>query len=172
MAVRIDLARLFGTALMLAMGIAALFLEAAPLGLAADARPSPDLVFLVVAYWSLRRPEAAGLLAVFALGLARDLLTDTPPGLGALSLVLASEYLKAMGPVLARWRFVAEWFIVVMALALALALQWLTVLLLLAHPPYLSDLGLQWLASVALYPVLALVLRWLFRIGWRKPEPA
>jgi rod shape-determining protein MreD len=129
-------------------------------------------VFLVVAYWSLRRPEAAGLLAVFALGLARDLLTDTPPGLGALSLVLASEYLKAMGPVLARWRFVAEWFIVVMALALALALQWLTVLLLLAHPPYLSDLGLQWLASVALYPVLALVLRWLFRIGWRKPEPA
>jgi rod shape-determining protein MreD len=172
MAVRIDLARLFGTALMLAMGIAALFLEAAPLGLAADAWPSPDLVFLVVAYWSLRRPEAAGLLAVFALGLARDLLTDTPPGLGALSLVLASEYLKAMGPVLARWRFVAEWFIVVMALALALALQWLTVLLLLAHPPYLSDLGLQWLASVALYPVLALVLRWLFRIGWRKPEPA
>lgn len=168
----IDLSRLFGIALMLAMGLAALFLEAAPMGLAADARPSPDLVFLVVAYWSVRRPEAAVLLAVFALGVTRDLLTDTPAGIGALSLVLAAEYLKAMAPVLARWRFIGEWVIVGMTLALTLALQWLTVLLLLAHPPYLSDLGLQWLASVALYPLLALVLRWLFRIGSQKPEPA
>jgi len=168
----IDIPRLFGIALMLAMGMAALFLEAAPLGLAADAQPSPDLVFLVVAYWSTRRPETAALLAVFALGLARDLLTDTPAGIGVLSLVLASEYLKTIGPVLARWRFVAEWFVVAVALALTLALQWLTVLVLLAHPPYLSDLGVLWLASVTLYPVLALVLRWLFRIGWHKPEPA
>lgn len=166
-----DPARLFGIAVMLAMGMAALFLEAAPLGLAADAQPSPDLVFLVVAYWSLRRPETAVLVAVFALALARDLLTDTPAGIGVLSLVLASEYLKAMAPALARWRFVAEWFVVAMTLLMVLALQWLTVLLLLAHPPYLSDLGHQWLASVALYPVLALVLRWLFRIGRRKPEP-
>jgi len=168
----LDIPRLMNIALMLAMGMAVLFLEAAPMGLAADARPSPDLVFLVVAYWSLRRPDVAVLIAVFALGLARDLLTDTPAGIGALSLVLAAEYLKMMAPLLARWRFVAEWFVVAMALLLTLALQWLSVLLLLAHPPYLSDLGWQWLASMALYPVLALVLRWLFRIGWRKPEPA
>lgn len=168
----LNLSRLVGIAAMLAMGAAALFLEAAPLGLAADARPSPDLVFLVIAFWSLRRPEIATLLAVYALGLARDLLTDTPAGIGALSLVLASGYLKSMGPVLARWRFVAEWFVVSMALLAVLALQWLTVLVLLAHPPYLYDLGLQWLISAAIYPVLVLVLGWLFRIGRRKPEAA
>ena len=52
--------------------------------------------------------------------------------------------------------------------ALVLLTQWLTVLVLLAHPPYLIDLGYQWLATMALYPMLALVFRWLFRIGWRK----
>jgi rod shape-determining protein MreD len=168
----LNLSRLAGITVMLSMGMAGLFLEAAPLGLSADARPSPDLVFLVVAFWSLRRPEVAALLAVYALGLARDLLTDTPVCIGALSLVLASGYLKSMGPVLARWRFVAEWFVVSMTLMIVLALQWLTVLVLLAHPPYLYDLGLQWLITVAIYPVLALVLSWLFRIGWRKPEAA
>jgi len=43
---------------------------------------------------------------------------------------------------------------------------------LLAHPPYLYDLALQWLISIAIYPMLVLVLSWLFRIGWRKPEAA
>jgi rod shape-determining protein MreD len=157
---------------MLLMGLAGLFLEAAPLGLAADARPSPDLVFLVVAFWSLRRPEIAALLAVYALGLTRDLLTDTPAGIGALTLLLASGYLKTMGPALARWRFVAEWFVVALTLLAVLVLQWLTVLVLLAHPPYLYDLGLQWLISMAIYPVQVLVLSWLFRIRWRKPEVA
>jgi len=166
-----DPSRLVGATLMLAMGLAAVFLEAAPLGLAAEARPSPDLVFLVVAYWSVRRPEAAFLIAVFALGLVRDLLTDTPAGIGVLALVATTEALKALSPALARRRFVAEWVVVALLLGLVLALQWLTVLLLLAHPPYLSDLGQQWLVGVALYPPLALVLRWLFRIGWRRPAP-
>lgn len=166
------LMRLLGMALLALMGLVAVYLEAAPLGLAADARPSPDLLFLVVAYWSVRRPGTAALPVVFGLGLMRDLLTDTPVGLGALSLVLAAEYLKAIGPALARWRFVAEWLIVGLTMAAMLLLQWLGVLLLLAHPPYLSDLGLQCLLSLALYPALALVLRWLFGISRRKPEPA
>ena len=120
----------------------------------------------------MRRPEAATLLAVFALGLARDLLTDTPVGIGALTLVAASEYLRLLSPVVARRGFAAEWAVAALFLALVLALQWLSVLLLLAHPPYLTDLGLQWMGSVALYPLLALVLRGLFRIGGRKLLPA
>ena len=166
----LEIPRLLRISLMLAMGLAAVILEAAPLGLAAEARPSPDLVFCVVAYWSVRRPEAAAMLAVFALGLIRDLLTDTPVGIGALSLVVASEYLKALSLALARRRFIAEWVVVALFLAFVLLGQWLLVLLMLAHPPYLSDLWSQWVISVALYPALALVWRWLFQIGWRKIE--
>ncbi|MFQ5566588.1 MAG: hypothetical protein ACE5EU_09520 [Paracoccaceae bacterium] len=164
--------RLIRIALMLALGLAAIFVEAAPLGLAADAYPSPDILFCVVAYWSVRRPEAAVLIAVFALGLARDLMTDAPVGAGVLTLVFASEFLKALGPGLSRRSFATEWLLLATVLALVLMAQWLIVLVLLAHPPYLTDLAYQWLATMALYPALAVVLRWLFRIGWRKGAPA
>jgi rod shape-determining protein MreD len=164
--------RLIRVALLLALGLAAIFVEAAPLGLAADAYPSPDILFCVVAYWSIRRPEAAVLIAVFALGLARDLMTDAPVGAGVLSLVFASEFLKALGHGLSRRSFATEWLLLATVLALVIAAQWLIVLILLVHPPYLTDLAHQWLATMVLYPVLALVFRWLFRIGWRKGEPA
>jgi rod shape-determining protein MreD len=162
-------ARLIIMALMLALGLLAIGLEAAPLGLAADAWPSPDILFCVVAYWSTRRPDAAVLPAVAGLGLIRDLITDAPAGAGLLTLVLASEFLKAVSPGLARRSFATEWALLAMVLALVILAQWLVVLLLLAHPPYLSDLGIQWLFTMALYPALALVFRWLFRVGWRKP---
>ena len=164
--------RLLRIALMGVLGLAAISVEAAPLGLSADAYPSPDILFCVVAYWSIRRPEAAVLIAVFALGLTRDLMTDAPVGAGVLTLVFAAEFLKALGPGLSRRGFATEWLLLGAVLALVIMAQWLIVLLLLAHPPYLTDLAYQWLATMALYPVLALVLRWLFRIGWRKGEPA
>jgi rod shape-determining protein MreD len=160
--------RLLRTGLMLALGLIAIFIEAAPVGLSADAFPSPDILFCIVAYWSTRRPGAAGLLAIFALGLARDLLTDAPVGAGALTLVAASEFLKTIGPGLSRRNFATEWLLLASVLAVVLAFQWLVVLILLAHPPYLVDLVHQWLATMALYPVLALIFRWLFRISWRK----
>lgn len=160
--------RLIRTALMMALGLIAIFVEAAPLGLSADARPSPDILFCIVAYWSTRRPGAAALLAIFALGLTRDLLTDTPVGAGALTLVLASEFLKTLGPGLARRRFTTELLLLGTVLAVILMSQWLVVLILLAHPPYLIDLAYQWMATMALYPALVLIFRWLFRVTWRK----
>jgi len=162
-------ARLIRITLLLALGLGAVAVEAAPLGLAADAWPSPDLLFCVVAYWSTRRPGSTPLPAVFALGLASDLLTDVPAGAGLLTLVLASEFLKTIGPALARRNFATEWAMVALVLAVMALAQWLIVLVLLAHPPYLTDLGAQWLTTVALYPALALMFRWLFGVGWRKP---
>jgi len=163
--------RLIRAALLLTLGLIAIFIEAAPLGLSADAFPSPDILFCVVAYWSIRRPGAASLLAIFALALARDLLTDAPVGAGALTLVIASEFLKTLGPGLSRRSFATEWLLLAIVLALVLLAQWLVVLALLAHPPYLTDLAYQWLATMALYPALALVFRWLFRVGWHKLPP-
>ena len=162
--------RLLRIAVMLVLGLIAIFIEAAPLGLSADAYPSPDILFCIVAYWSTRRPGTAVLVAVFTLGLARDLMTDAPVGAGVLTLVFASEFLKKLSQGLSRRGFATEWLLLATVLALVMLTQWLIVLILLAHPPYLTDLGYQWLATMALYPVLALVFRWLFRIRWRTGE--
>lgn len=161
-------ARIVNVAFVLGLSFLAVSIESAPLGLHADAWPSPDLVFCIVAYWSLRRPDAVPLIAVFALGLGRDLLTDAPVGGGALSLVFASETLKATARPLARRGIATEWLAVAGAFAAVLIAQWLMVLLVLAHPPYLVDLGRQWLITLALYPLLAGVFRWLFQI--RRPR--
>lgn len=163
-------ARLAHLAFVLALALVAVSIEAAPLGHAANAWPSPDLLFCIVAYWSLRRPEAVPLIAVFAAGLARDLLTGAPVGAGSLTLVLASEAFKAAARPLSRRGSGAEWVAVSAAFAVVLLAQWLMVLLVLAHPPYLIELARRWLLTVLLYPALYIVFRWLLRVRRRKAE--
>ena len=160
--------RLMRITLMMGLGLVAIFIEAAPLGLSADAYPSPDLLFCVVAYWSTRRPGSAVLIAIFGLGLTRDLMTDVPVGAGVLTLVIASEFLKSLSSGLSRRSFATEWLLLATVLAVVLATQWLIVVILLAHPPYLIDLAYQWLTTMLLYPVLTVVFRWFFQVGWRK----
>ena len=162
--------RWFRMALMATLAMCAIYAEAAPLGLGAGARPSPDLLLCVIAYWAVRRPGSTPMLLVFGLGLVRDLLTDLPVGAGALSLVLVAEALKRWRRALARSAFMLEWAVVALAALASTTLHWLLVVLMLAQPPYLFDLGLQCLYTAGAYPAIALIFRWLFRISWRKPE--
>lgn len=167
----LGLRRILRMALLVLLGLLAITLEAAPLGLGTAALPSPDLLYCLVAHWALRAPGAAPVLLVFSLGLARDLLTDLPVGLGALLLVFAAEALKAQRGTLARQPLVMEWLAVALgAAAMALAL-WLAVALTLAAPPSLALLAQQAGLTVAVYPLLTLALAW--PLGLRQArEPA
>ena len=161
--------RLLRAALFILLGLLAIVAEAAPLGHPAAAIPSPDLLFLVVAFFAIRRPGTGLMLVVFLLGLVRDLLTDAPVGAGALTLFLAAEGLRALSPTLRSASFATELLVVSAALAASLAVQWLLVVLTLLQPPPPVVLARQWALTIALYPVIALLLRWMFRIGWRRP---
>ena len=163
-------ARWFRMALMTVLAVLAIYVEAAPLGLSAEARPSPDLLLCVIAYWAIRRPGSTPMILVFTLGLVRDLLTDVPVGAGALSLVLIAEALKHWRRSLARTTFLLEWLVIGLAALASTILHWGLVVLTLGQPPYLIELGNQCLYTAAAYPAVALVFRWLFRISWRKPE--
>ena len=167
-----DAARIWRARLMLTLGVLAVYIEAAPLGIGPTAQPSPDLLLCVVVYWAAHRPGSTPLLAVFALGLVRDMLTDAPAGAGALSLVLAAEAVKAMQPRLARGSFLLEWLALGAAAFGTAAMMWLMVLLTLAQPPYLADIFHQCLYTILVYPVLAFAFRWGLRISPRRPEPA
>ena len=112
----------------------------------------------------LRVPSAAPLLLVFALGLARDLLTDLPVGLGALALVFAAEWLKARRFGLARQPFVFEWLAVALAAAAMGMALWLAVALSLAKPPFLSMLAEHYGATLAVYPLTVFLCGWVFGI--------
>jgi rod shape-determining protein MreD len=157
-------------ALLCILGPLAVAVEAAPLGLMPGAVPSPDLLACVVAAMALRRPRSAPLLLVWCLGLLRDLVTDVPPGAGALSLVLAAELLRRQGAAVGRRSLPVEWFRVAAVLLGMFALQYVLVLLSFAQPPYVMDMVRQWALTAALYPSAALVLRWVFGIRWQARE--
>ena len=161
--------RLIRILVLVCLGLGAIFVEAAPLGLSADAYPSPDLLFCIVAFWSTRRPYVTVLPAIFILGLTRDLITDAPVGAGLLTLVFASEFLKALSNGLARRSFVTEYLLIALVSGVMTLAQWGIVLVLLAHPPYLSDLIYQWAATMGAYLCIVTVLRWIFRMRWPKP---
>ncbi|GMG84109.1 hypothetical protein LNKW23_33230 [Paralimibaculum aggregatum] len=152
-------------------GLLAVTLEAAPLGLSPAAVTSPDLVFCIVAHWALRVPGAAPVLLVFALGLARDLLTDLPVGLGALGLVFAAEWLKTRRALLARQPFVLEWLAVAAAAAAMAAALWLAVLLSLAQPPFAAALARHTAATILVYPLVTACLGWVLGIGSLRDLP-
>lgn len=154
------------------LGMLAIYIEAAPLGIPVDAPPSPDLLLCVVAYWSIRRPGSIPLLLVFLLGLTRDLVTDVPVGAGVLSLVLISEGFKIWRRHLARSYFLIEWFWVAAAAVAGSALVCVLMALTFAQPPYLMGLLHQCIYTSMIYPFLALVLRWGLRIDWsHRQEP-
>ncbi|MEO1491474.1 MAG: rod shape-determining protein MreD [Pseudomonadota bacterium] len=169
---QIDGARFSRMMFMLILGVLALYIEMAPLGIGPGAHPSPDLVLCVVAYWAIRRPGSTPVLAVFVLGLMRDLISDVPVGAGALSLVLAAEVLKRWRRTLARSGFLREWIVVFGAALATTAFQWLLVMITLAQPPFLDQLLNQCLYTAMAYPVVAMLFRWVLRISSRKPEPA
>ena len=164
----LDPARIVRMCLMLMLGMLAIYIAAAPLGVGPAAPPSPDLLLCVVFFWTVRRPGSTPLVAVFALGLMRDLLTDVPTGAGALGLVLAAEVVRRLRPRLARSSFVLEWLVLAGAALGVALLLWLLVALTLSQPPHVSVLFHQALYTAMAYPLIVLVLRWGLRITWRK----
>lgn len=164
----LDPGRIFRIVLLMVLGIVAIYAEAAPLGVGPTAPPSPDLLICVLVYWSIRRPGSVPLLAVFALGLIRDFLTDLPVGAGTLSLVIITELFKSQHHYLKRISFMKEWLAMTAAVFLSTAFVWMLVVLTLAQPPYVIELLHQCLYTMMIYPVIAMTLRWVFRISWRK----
>jgi rod shape-determining protein MreD len=168
----IDLARLARTTAMMVLGMLAIYVEAAPLGIGPAAPPSPDLLLCVVFYWTVRRPGSAALPAVFALGLVRDALTDVPMGAGALALVLMAEAVRQVRNRLARASFMLEW-LTLSAAALGTAMfLWLLTALTLTQPPYVIALFHQSLYTIMAYPLVVFAFRWGLRISWRNAGPA
>jgi rod shape-determining protein MreD len=127
--------------------------------------PMPDLMFCVAALWSIRRPAAAPLTLLFALALARDLVSGAPAGLGALAFVLVCAALRRNSAALRRRAFPVEWLTAATAAALMLTAQQALLIVTLAPTPSLDDLGLRFGATALAYPAVALIFRWAARVG-------
>jgi rod shape-determining protein MreD len=142
--------------------VALLLISSVPLDLFHDAFPAPDLALISIYFWAMHGPGFLPPWAVFAIGVAQDLLSGTPIGLWIL------VYLFAYGFTLSQRIFfkgrtgIGVWLGFALVAGLTAVLAW--VLGILTFQRYLDPTGLvlQGLVSIAVYPWIARLL-WLVR---------
>ncbi len=156
------------TALTLALGMAAIYAALLPYSLSADRLPAPDLVYCLIAAWTIRRPSAAPLWAILLLGLAGDVLTSRPPGLGALGLLLGAEALRANAGFLRSGPFVAEWLAVAAVFAAMLVAMSVALHVAFLDGPGAGPLLGHAVVTALAYPFVAALLNW--GVGMRAPR--
>ncbi len=149
-----------------AMAMAAILIEVAPLGLSAGASSAPDLVAVAVFFWALRRPEATPILLVFLVAILRDLLAGGPVGAGALTLVIAAVMVRARNgahlPPHLEWALFA-----IFAFATAFG-AWLMVWITAGGAPALSTVLSRAALSVMVYPAIYVIFQGVFRVRSRE----
>lgn len=153
-------------AIVAALGVVVIHVPLVPVDHAADRVANPDLLFCLLAAWTLRRPAAVPLPLVLVLGLAADLLLGRPPGPGALGLVLATEYLRTRRPS----GFAREAIRAALIFAALLAGTALLLLVTLAPSPGLEPLARHWFATTIAYPAVAGLVH--FALAAARPEAA
>jgi rod shape-determining protein MreD len=107
---------------------------------------------------SFRRPAASPALALLLGGLVLDGLWGAPAGLWAISLLATYLPLLALRNILAGQSPVVLWVWYGLACLLAQSVGWLITAWISGAPPSLAAAGLQWLATVLLFPVAALLI--------------
>jgi rod shape-determining protein MreD len=153
--------------LWLAVVTGALFLRILPIDISPGGLPGPDLVLALTMAWVLRRPAHLPALAIALVWLVEDLLLLRPPGLWALMVLAGTEFLRARHAVVREISFLLEWMMVAGVLA-AMTLGYRLVLAIVMVPQDPLDLSLLKLGfTVASYPVMVLLLHFVFRV--RKP---
>lgn len=149
--------------------IVALGLMVSPIQPGAGGVFTPDLVFGLMVYWVVRRPEQAGLVIVFFLGLVSDLILGRPVGLGALTLLISVEILRSQVQILRELNFVFEWLVVMLLLLTTMLIQALLLWITLAPTPGLGAMTMSALITGAFYPFVALVGRYGLALRHRRP---
>ena len=156
-------------ALYLGLSVLLIFVHLLPLDMMPPGWAGPNIFLALTFAWAVRRPDYVPLLLVALVALGMDLLLQRPPGLWAAITVLGLETLRTRAASLRDLTFAAEWAavsstLVVMTLAYRIAL---TVLMVDQAPLGLSLM--QLLATLLVYPLVALLSHGL--LGVRKRAP-
>ncbi len=162
--------RLIGQSLFVGVGLAIMFLRLLPLSPGYIRLPGPDVMLCLTFAWVLRRPDQVPAVLIAALFLVEDLLLSRPPGLHAFVVLMATEALRTREP---RWRdqaFVFEWLRIGILMLLMIIGERLIMAMLLIPMPALGLVSLQFLATIAAYPVVVMAAHWF--LGLHRISPA
>ena len=155
--------------LYLALALAIVFLHLLPLQIAPSRFAGPDLLVALTFAWALRRPDFVPALLVAGVILLTDFLFMRPPGLWALLVLLATEWLKRRDRQMRDTTFAAEWFTVA-AVLLTITLAYRIVLgVLIVSPGTLFLAMMQYVMTVLAYPAIVALTHVVFRVRRSAP---
>ncbi|MGC6511225.1 MAG: rod shape-determining protein MreD [Parvibaculales bacterium] len=134
-------------------------LQQAPLPGVQGVSAMPSLSLIAVYFWALSGEDRLSYAATFCLGLFKDLMTGTPLGLWALTLLLMHIYTASQTSVLASASFATNW----VSFSLVAMVSYVTVFFGVswhAGEAYVFSLVLlPFLMTVMVFPLMARVLR-------------
>lgn len=129
--------------------------------------PAPDIMLALTLAWVVRRPDLLPAPVIVAYFFIEDILMMRPPGLWALIVLGATEFLRRRNPTLRGLVFWLE-FALVSAMMLGMFLLNRMVLGIVMVPQAPLGLSLaQFIGTVAIYPVMVACLH--FGLGLSKP---
>lgn len=142
-----------------------LFLRLLPLPPGIMGWPGPDLGLALILAWVLRRPDQLSAPVIVLAILVEDVMLMRPLGLWAVFVLIGSEAARLREP---RWRdqpFMVEWLRVGILFGLMMLGYRLAQVVFILPVAALGQVILQFLATVAAYPLVVFGARWL--IGLR-----
>ena len=142
----------------LLVALAASLLLAAPIRLLGLPLPEPVTLMVPAFAWAMIRPAASPAFALLLGGLVLEGLWGAPAGLWAISLLAAYLPILALRNMLAGQSPVVLWAWYGSACLLAQLVGWWITAWITGAPPSLVAAGLQWLATVLLFPLAALLI--------------
>ena len=162
--------RMLGQALFILLFLAILFWRLVPLAPGRVLWPGPDLSLCLAMVWVLRRPDQVPVLTIGLIFLVEDIMLLRPIGLWAAVMVMGTETARKRE---ASWRelpFMVEWLRVAILMALMMAgYRFLMAMFFLPLPP-LGQVIMQYIATIAAYPLVAGLAGWLFGLSRNRAE--
>lgn len=143
----------------IAMGLAvAIALDLAPLSGTSRALPMPDLLLCLVIAVRLRKPGLMPVGLVFVAGLLRDLLSGGAVGPTALVMAVVADRLRSSKAPSRTLGAAFEILAAALAAAACLLAPTLVMWLTFSEAPGWSALSARWVATLLVYPVVAILL--------------
>lgn len=153
----------------LALAFLIVFLHLLPLQTLPRQFAGPDLLVALTFAWALRRPDFVPPVLVAAVFLMTDMLFMRPPGLWALLILVATEWLKRRDRAIRDATFVTEWLTVTVALVVVTVIYKLVLGILIVPAGTLFMTLAQLLMTILIYPVMVALSHVLFRIRRSTP---
>jgi len=141
-----------------------------PLGIGNAGLPGPDLLLALTFAWLLRQPAVVPVASIVIVFLFADFLLQRPPGLWTALVVIASESLRRRRLQMTEFPFLVEWGAIAGAVAGMVLAERVMLWLLFVDPPSLGLSLTQGIVTVAIYPIVVAVSKFVF--GLRKLGPA